>query len=340
MKKFTYAALFLAAGLLTTTPAFAQLKLVQRLEFPGNITGKFDHFGVDLEHGRLYATPESAKSVEVFDIRSGKHLGAIHGIGEAHSMVYRQDLNKLYVVDGGGEEGEAGSLKVVDATSYKIEKSVSLLTDADNIGYDPKTRRAYVTNGGKDAKLDYVMITEIDTDSGEKVGEVKVGGDTLEAMALEPGTRRMFINNSATNAVEVIDWDQHKIVETWPVTTAKMNVAMALDEANHRLFLGCRDGHIVVMDSKSGKELQTLPITKGKTDDMVFDPTAKRIYVATAGAVDTYSQIDADHYKLLQTVQTSAGAKTARLVPEIHRYFVAAPPDGARKAEILVYEVR
>jgi DNA-binding beta-propeller fold protein YncE len=339
MKKAVYAMLFILAVTLAALPAVAQLKLVQHIEFPGNLDGKFDHFGVDLKHGRLFVTPESAKAVEVFDLRSGKHLQTIHGLGEAHSVVYREDVNKLYVADGGVEGGQ-GSLQIIDGTTYKIDTTVGLLTDADNAGYDAQTGHVYVTNGGKDAKLDYVMITEIATDTGEKVGEIKVGGDTLEAMSLETGSRRMYINNSAMNTVEVIDRDNRKIVETWPVTLAKMNVAMTLDEANHRLFIGCRDGHLVVMDTITGKELQALPITKGKTDDMVFDPVAKRIYVATAGAVDTYSQIDADHYKLLQTVKTSTGAKTARLVPDIHRYFVAAPKDGTRKAEILVYEVQ
>ena len=339
MKRSIFATMLVAASVLAPFQALAQLKLVQHFEFPGDVTGKFDHFGVDLKHGRLFVTPESAHSVEVFDIRTGKHIQTIHGLGEAHSIVYREDLNKLYVADGGAE-GEEGSLRIIDGASYKIEKTVSLLTDADNAGYDLQTGHAYVTNGGKDAKLDYVMITEIATDTGEKIGEIKVDGDTLEAMALEAVGRRMYINNSATNSVEVIDRDQRKIVETWPVTLARMNVAMALDETNHRLFLGCRDGHLVVMDTQTGKELRALPITNGKTDDMVFDPATKRIYVATAGAVDTYSQIDADHYKLLQTVKTNPGAKTARLVPEIHRYFVAAPKDGARKAEILVYEVQ
>jgi DNA-binding beta-propeller fold protein YncE len=339
MKNSIYGTLLILASALAPLQSVAQLKPVQHIEVPGNVEGKFDHFGVDLKHGRLFATPESAQAIEVFDLRTGKHIQTIHGLGEAHSIVYREDLNKLYVADGGVEGGQ-GSLQIIDGTTYKIDKTVSLLTDADNAGYDARTHHVYVTNGGKDAKLDYVMITEINTDTGEKVGDIKVGGDTLEAMALETRGRRMYINNSATNSVEVIDRDQRRVVETWPVTLAHVNVAMALDEANHRLFLGCRDGHLVVMDTQTGKELQALPITNGKTDDMVFDPVAKHIYVATAGAVDTYSQIDVDHYKLLQTVKTSTGAKTARLVPEIHRYFVAAPKDGTRNAEILVYEVQ
>jgi hypothetical protein len=82
------AALLIAGACLAPVPAAAQLKLVQRIEVPGDVSGKFDHFGVDLKHGRLFATPESANSVEVFDIRTGNHIRTIHGIGEAHSVLY------------------------------------------------------------------------------------------------------------------------------------------------------------------------------------------------------------------------------------------------------------
>jgi hypothetical protein len=252
----------------------------------------------------------------------------------------RDDLDRIYVADGGVDGREQGSLRIIDGTSYSIQKTVGLLQDADNFAYDSATGHLYVTNGGKDAKLNYVMITEIASDSGEKVGEIKVMGDTLEAMALASGNRRMYLNNSSMNTVDVIDRDQPKIVESWPLTLGHMNVAIALDEANHRLFIGCRDGHLVIVDTLTGKELQALPITKGKTDDMVFDSAKKRIYVATAGAMDAYSQIDADHYKLLQTLETSPLAKTARLVPELNRYFVASPKYNGRKAEILAFEVR
>jgi DNA-binding beta-propeller fold protein YncE len=136
----------------------------------------------------------------------------------------------------------------------------------------------------------------------------------------------------------VIDRNERRIIATWPITLGKVNVPMALDEANHRLFVGCRDGKMVVLDTTNGKELEALPITKG-TDDMVFDPVKKRIYIANDGAVDVYEQIDADHYKLLGTVPTGPVAKTARLVPELNRYFVAAPKHDDQKAEILVFAV-
>ena len=70
MKNSTCASLIILAGVLAPLFAVAQLKLVQQAEIPGNYTGKFDHFAVDLKHGRLYATPESAQAIEVLTVFS------------------------------------------------------------------------------------------------------------------------------------------------------------------------------------------------------------------------------------------------------------------------------
>jgi DNA-binding beta-propeller fold protein YncE len=301
--------------------ATAQLKLIQRIALPGDVSGHFDHFGVDLKHSRLFVTPEAAKCLEVFDIRTGKHIRTVDGIGEPHAVVYREDLNRIYVTDG-----VDGSLRIIDGVSYKIMKTVKLRVDADSVGYDPVSHYLFE------------MISVVSTDTGEIVGEMRVESNSLEAITLESGSSRMFVNNRGKNTIEVVDREHRTIMATWPITLGKVNVPMALDEANHRLFVGCRDGKMVVLDTESGKELEALPITKG-TDDLVFDPGKKRIYAASDGAVDVYEQTDADHYKLLGTVPTGPVAKTARLVPELNRYFVAAPKNGDRKAEILVFEV-
>jgi DNA-binding beta-propeller fold protein YncE len=329
-----FCVLFALIAALMPGRAAGQLKLVQRIALPGDVSGHFDHFGVDLKHGRLFVTPEAAKYVEVFDIRTGEHIRTIDGIDEPHAVLYREDLNRIYVTDG-----EDGSLRIIDGDSYKILKTVKLRADADSIGYDPASRYLYIDNGGKDAKQEFVMISVVATDTGDLVGEIKVNGNTLEAIALERGSPRMFVNNRAKNTIEVVDREQRRTIGSWPITLGKVNVPMALDEANHRLFVGCRDGLMVVLDTANGKELQALSITKG-IDDLVFDPGKKRIYAVGDGAVDVYSQTDPDHYKLLATVPTGPVAKTARLVPELNRFFVAAPKHGDKKAEILVFEVQ
>ena len=309
------------------------LKLAQTLTLPSDVKGNFDHFGVDLKGNRLFATPEGYKAVLVFELKSGKPIHTITGIGKPHAVLYREDLNRIYITDG-----DAGNLKIFDGKTYALLSSVKLLEDADSIGYDAKTKYLYIDNGGGDVHQTYSMLSVVDTTAGKKLADLKIDGDTLEAMALETSTPRLYVNNKAKNQVDVVDREKRAIVASWPVTKCTTNVAMAFDETNHRLFIACRTGSIVVLDTQSGKEITALPITKG-VDDVTYDPASKRIYAACDGNVDIYEQSGPDQYKLLSRVPSGTLGRTALLVPELKRYFVAVPQHGTDPAKILVFDV-
>ena len=311
----------------------APLKLAQTFKLPAEVKGNFDHFAFDLKTNRLFATPEGYQAVLVLDVQSGKLIHTIRGIEKPHAILYREDLHHLYVTDG-----EAGDLKIFDSANYALLSTVKLLLDADSIGYDPATKFLYIDNGGGDAHETYSMISVVDTTGGKKVADMKVDGDTLEAMALERSSPKMYVNNRAKGQVEVIDRNKREVVASWPVTKSKTNVAMALDEANHRLFIACRSGDIVVFDTTTGMELTALPITKG-VDDIVYDPASRRLYASADGNVDVYEQTDPDNYKLLGKVPTGPLGRTSLLVPALKRYFVAVPQHGTETAEILAFEV-
>lgn len=326
----------LPALLLFAISARAQdppLKLDQTLTLSADIKGNFDHFGVDLKGDRLFATPEGYHAVLVFDLKTGKPIHTIKGIGKPHAVLYREDLNRIYITDG-----DAGDVKIFDGKSYALLSSVKLLEDSDSIGYDSKTKYLYVDNGGGDVHQTYSMLSVVDTTTGKKLADIKIDGDTLEAMALETSSPKMYVNNKAKNQVDVVDRDKRAIIASWPVTKCKTNVAMAFDEADHRLFTACRSGEISVVDTQSGKEITSLPITKG-VDELIYDPSAKRIYAACDGNMDVYQQSGPDDYKLLAKVPTGPLARTARLVPELKRLFVALPQHGTDPAKILVFDV-
>src|SRR6266851_9767093 len=274
----------------------APLRLVQAVQLPADLKGHFDHFEVDLKGNRLFATPEEYKSVLVFDLKTGKPVHKIGGIGKSHAVLYRGDVNRIYVTDG-----EVGDVKIFDGTTYAAKPSVKLLEDADSIGFDASTKYLYIDNGGGDVHQTYSMLSVVDTTAGKKLADIKVDGDTLEAMALETSSPRMYVNNRDKSQVDVVDREKRALVASWPVTKCKTNVAMAFDEANHRLFIACRSGQIAVLDTQSGKEISALPITKG-VDDVTYDPASKRIYAACDGNVDVYQQSGPDQYKLLAQV--------------------------------------
>jgi DNA-binding beta-propeller fold protein YncE len=312
----------------------APLKLVQTYKLSLDVKGNFDHFAIDLAGNRLFATPEEYKAVLVFDIKTGKLIHKIAGIEKPHAILYREDLKRLYITDG-----EAGDVKIVDSVSYAMLSSVKLLEDADSIGFDPATKYLYVDNGGGDVHQTFSMLSIVDTSAGTKVADIKIDGDTLEAMVLKKSSSSLYLNNKAKSQVDVIDREKRELIASWPITKAKINVAMAYDEANHRLFVACRSGGIVVLDTQTGKELAVLPITKG-VDDLVYDAGSKRLYASCDGDADVYQQSDADNYKLLGKVPTGPLGRTALLVPQLNRYFVAVPQHGTTAAQILVFEVR
>jgi len=311
----------------------APIKLVQTYDLPAEVKGNFDHFGIDLKGGRLFATPEGYHAVVVFDLKTGKLLHKIDAIGKPHAVLYREDLNRIYVTDG-----DAGDLKIFHGTNYSLVSTVKLLEDADSIGYDPATKYLYIDNGGGDVHQTYSMLSVVDTTAGKKLADLKIDGETLEAMALENSTPKMYVNNRAKNQVSVVDREKRELVANWPVTLCKKNVAMALDEANHRLFVACRTGQIAVLDTQTGKEVTSFAITKG-VDDITYDAASKRIYAACDGAVDIFEQSSPNSYKLLGNVSTGPMGRTARLVPELKRYFVAVPQHGTTSAKVLVFDV-
>jgi DNA-binding beta-propeller fold protein YncE len=321
----------------------APLKLVTTYEFPSDVKGRFDHLIVDVPGRRLFTAAMEDKSVDVFQVDSGKLIYTIQGIEKPHALLYRQDINRLYVTDG-----EAGDLKIFDGKTYKLLMTVKLLVGADGIGYDPATKYLYVVNGGKDAKVSYSMISVIDSTSGKKLADIKVDGDTLEALTLEKSSPRMYVNNRGKNQVEIIDRNTLRVLASWPVTLGTGNDPIALDEDNHRLYIACRSGQIVVFDTQTGKELQALAIgPSGKAggewvDDLVFDPKTKRLYAPCGGTatVDVYEEIDPDHYRSLGKVASGLLGKTGRLAPELNRYFVTVPQHENKNAEVLVYQVQ
>jgi hypothetical protein len=117
----------------------------------------------------------------------------------------------------------------------------------------------------------------------------------------------------------------------------KQNVAMALDEQRQRLFVGCRSGQIVVFDTNTGRELQALPIAAG-IDDLIYDAITRRIYAAANGTINVFEQTDLNHYVSKGSVVTGGNARTAKLVPQLNRLFVAVPRSAGQSARILVYE--
>ena len=171
------------------------------------------------------------------------------------------------------------------------------------------------------------------------MGEIKIDSDDVEAMAFDKASPRMFIDVRGNSTIEVIDREKRSVLATWPIPNAKGLTTIAFDAANHRLLVGARvPPKLFVLDSDSGKIITSLDAA-GMVDDMPVSPDKKRIYFAGTMFTDVFEQKDADHYEKIGHVPTAFRAKTAILVPELNRYYLAVPHHGKDSAAIRVYEV-
>jgi DNA-binding beta-propeller fold protein YncE len=198
----------------------------------------------------------------------------------------------------------------------------------------------YIVNGGDDAHMTYSLMSVVDTTAAKKLADIKIDSDKVEALTLEKSGSRLFVDITGKDAVGVIDREKRTVTTTWPTAKAgKHLVAMAFDEADHRLFVTSREpGKLIVLDSDSGKVVTSIPCV-ALNDDMVYDSGSKRIYIAGSEFIDVFQENDADHYAQIGHIPGAFRAKTALLVPELKRYYLAVPHHGAKEAEVRVYKV-
>jgi DNA-binding beta-propeller fold protein YncE len=328
----------LACAFLGRAQEKAPLTLVKTIDVPG--ARKWDHFGVDLKGNRLFVTSEEEPAVEVFDLKTNEHLRSLTDFKEPHNVLPFPDMKKIFVVDG-----EASEIKILDYDSYKLIGRVALTIDSDPVVYDPSSKYLYVVNGGREAHTPTCLISVVDTVAGKKIADMTLETNRLESMAIEKSGQRLFVNMTGINSIGVVDREKRAVVATWPITAGKENVPLQYDESTHRLFLATRKpSKLVVVNSDNGKEVASLDVAD-YVDDLAYDPAHHRLYVpggggpGGTGAVSVVAQRGADKYEVIATVPTKPGAKTARYVPELNKYYVGVPAREGQPAQILVFDV-
>src|ERR1700704_3776191 len=297
--------------------------------------GDFDHFAVDLRHNRLYVAAEVYASIEVFDLKTGKHLLSARGVVKSpRKIVFLEDQNQLLVADAGN-----ASCEFLDATSLHLIKSVALDPGPDAGVYAPESRIFYIGNGGRAAKSDFSYVSMLSVDKQEVIGRIRVEAATLKTLVLDPKTEKLYATMRDKNQVAVVDLEKKAVEQTWSSPELHVDSAMAYDPIHKRVFVGDRNpGKLVVLDAANGPVIQTLDIGN-VSDDMTYDSAHHRIYVSSADGVDVVAQDSPDRYHVVQHVDTFGG-KTSIYVPSIGRFFVVhTKGDQAKEAGLQIFKV-
>jgi YVTN family beta-propeller protein len=305
----------------------SSLSLVQSIPLP-NVTGRIDHLGVDKKGERLFVAELGNNSVDIIDLRGGKRISSITtGLNEPQGIAFVPELNRLFVANRAD-----GSVNIFDGKSFTLLKTIKLNGDADNIRYDSNNGLVYVGygNGG---------LAVINASSGEKLGNIQLPGHP-ESFQIEKFGNKVFANVPDDDSIIVGDKKNLKVTSKWTLTSATENFPMALDEGNHRLFVGFRDpAKVIVYDTESGRGVASFNTAKD-VDDIFYDAANKQIYISGGeGAVDIFKQRDADHYDLVNRIQSAQGARTSLFVPELNQLYLAVPEHGGQEAQIQIYKV-
>jgi DNA-binding beta-propeller fold protein YncE len=320
------------AGLLLAAPAPAadapSLEQTQTIVLKGK-AGKLDHLALDAGRDRLFLANTVNGTLDVIDLKTGKLLKQVPGQTGIQGVAYAPDLDKVFVGLGSG-----GLCNAFAGADYKPLKTIKFFDDADNVRYDPDRQRVFVAHAEK-------SLGVVDAKTYEIKADLKLPA-AAEGFQVAPGKSRLYLVTPSPSQLVVIDPDKNEVVQTHPIKAAAGGHPLALDEANKRLFVGCRQpAALVVLDAETGKEVTSVPIPQD-VDDLHYDAKRKRLYASCGeGFLAVLKQADADHYEVAEKVPTVKGAKTSLFDAATGRLFLAVPRQAGKPGpEIHVYKVK
>lgn len=312
MKKlvlFAIATIVMSIGTLVLVGADEPYHFIKEIKVGGE--SRWDYLSVDADARRLYVS--NAGRVVVIDLDKDTIAGEITDTPGVHGFTAAHDLGKGFTTNGTENKSS-----VVDLKTLKTAAKVDTGANPDAILYDPKNQEVYTFNGrGQNATVFSAKTNAVLT-------TIPLGGKP-ETGVVNTAAGRVYVNNEDKNTVNVVDTKTHMVVAEWPLAPGTAPTGMAFDVKNHRLFVGCSNSYMIVMDSTNGKIVAAIPAAAG-IDASAFDPGTGYAFVSGGGeGAVTIVKADArDKYSVVQTLKTARGARTMTLDPKTHNIYLAA----------------
>ncbi|HTQ50497.1 MAG TPA: hypothetical protein VMJ12_07285 [Candidatus Acidoferrales bacterium] len=326
MKKQLRSVLFGIVGLMTAVVCRADGPYHFLKEIPIGGSGGWDYCTVDPTAQRLYVS--HATEVVVIDLARDQVCGEITNTPGIHGVAIASDLG--LGVTSNGRENKAG---IVDLKTLQTLSKLKTAEGPDGMLYEPGRKEAWLFCGRAQA------ATVVDVKGQKVVATVPLGGRPEFAQA-DPGAGRVYDNLEDKSEVAVIDTKSHQVVARWPIAPGESASGMAIDVKNHRLFLGCHNKLMVMMDSTDGKVIGTVPIGQG-VDANAFDPGTQLAFASCGDGTTTIAKEESpDKLVVIQTLPTQRGSRTMALDPTTHRIYLAAakfeaPAEGERRPRMV-----
>ena len=297
-----------AGGAADTAPARPFYRKLTEIPIAG--PGGWDYLSVDPAARRLYVSHST--KVVVVDIDKNTVVGEITPTAGVHGIALATDLGRGFV-----SNGRNATVGIVDLNTLKTIGTVKTGENPDAILYDGVHHEVYAFNAeGKSA-------TVFDAKTGDVRATIPLPGDP-EFAVFDEKAGRIYVNIADTSQLVAIDPSKHAVVATWPIAPGEDASGLALDPATHRLFVGCSNKLLLMVDGANGKVLGSVPIGPG-VDANAFDPGTGLAFASSSDGTLTIARADATgKLAVVQTLVTPLRSRTMTLDPATHRLYVAA----------------
>ncbi len=282
-------------------------QLVKTVPLPDD--GFWDYVGVDSDARRIYVS--HGTRVVVLDADSFAVVGEILDTQGVHGIAVAPDLGRGFT-----SNGRAGTATIFDLKTLKNLGTVTTGKNPDAIAYEPVTKRVFTFNG---ASRDATAFAAAD---GTVLGTIPLEGKPEFAAA--DGKGQIYVNIEDTSELVEIDAQALKILHRWPLKPCESPSGLSMDRQNRRLFAGCGNKMMAVLDADSGKVIATPAIGEG-VDATAYDPgTGFALASNGEGTLTVVTDKAANQYTVLENIPTKRSARTMGLDLKTHNVVLPA----------------
>jgi YVTN family beta-propeller protein len=279
----------------------------------------WDYVAYDPARHHLFISRDT--HVQVLDTRTGKLSGEIGNTDGVHGFAFVQDRKLGFITNG-----RANTITVINLDTLKVIDTIKAAgPDPDGILYVQALQRVFVSNGHDNS------VSAIDVASRKVVATMAVGGKP-EALAAD-SHGHVFVNVEDKGEIVEMDGNAGTVLTHWSIAPCEEPTGLTIDTAQDRLFTVCANQRMMVIDATSGRHVTEVPIG-GHPDTAAFDPALKLVFSSNGadGTLTIVHEDDADHYTVVQNVQTLEGAKTMALDAKAHRVYLVSSKFGPAEA--------
>lgn len=275
--------------------------------------GGWDYLTLDSAAQRLYISRST--HVVVLDPDSGKVVGDIPDTPGVHGIALAPELGRGFV-----SNGREGTVTIFDIKTLKPITKVKAGENPDCILYDPATKRIFTFNGRSHDS------TAIDAASGKVLGTIKLEGKP--EFAVSDGKGELFVNIEDKSLLDAIDPRKLEVRASWPLAPCQEPSGLAIDRKHRRLFSGCDNKMMAVVNADTGKVIATPAIGEG-VDANAFDPNTDLAFASCGeGVLTVVHEESPDKFVVLENVPTERGARTMAIDEKTHRIYTVTAKFG------------